>query len=87
MQYSYQSRLGQFTLLREGCTWRVEFNTVPIGEGYASAEQALSCLVRGAGLTPAVAELVGVADLPTSLTAWQHLPPSPDGPWRRSART
>lgn len=86
MQYCYESRLGRFILSREGCTWRIEFNDVPIGDGYASAEQALSCLVRGDGLTAAVAELVGVADLPSSLTAWQHVPPPADPCSPSSAR-
>ena len=79
MLYTCSSIFGEFRLVREGVLWHVEFNTVRIGGEHPSAEQALSCLVRGAGYMADVADLVAAAGLPSSLRTWQHVaPPSHD---------
>ncbi len=78
MLYTYASQFGQFALVRAGAQWHVEFNEVPIGQQYASAEHALVCLVRGCGFGGTLSELIAVARVPASLAHWTHVSADPE---------
>jgi hypothetical protein len=77
MLYTYSCPFGQFALIRTGVQWHVEFNDVPIGQQYGSAEQALGCLVRGFGFGGTLSELVKVAEVPADIARWMHFAVDP----------
>lgn len=87
MLYRCSSRFGEFRLVRERTTWSVEFNGVPIAEGFASAEDALSNLVRPSRFSASLAELLHAAGLPRSTDGWEHTPPPAHGRGGAAAST